>query len=101
MVAALTLFRATLARRLTSQDVVVSIICLAIFLAEYLTLPGSAKAGFLEGLNAFLKALAWPVVFIPGIGVLTLVPLAGLVAAQIFHPLFVRRMSHLSPVQEG
>ncbi len=91
MVAALTLFRAALARRLTSQDAVVSIICLAIFLVEYLTLPGGVKAGFLEGLNAFLKALAWPVVFIPGIGVLTLVPLAGLVAAQIFLPSFRQR----------
>ena len=31
------------------------------------------------------------VVFIPGIGVLTLVPLAGLVAAQIFLPSFRQR----------
>jgi hypothetical protein len=91
MVAALTLFRAALARRLTSQDAAVSIICLAIFLVQYLTLPGSSKVGFLEGINAFLKALAWPVVFIPGIGVLTLVLLAGLVAAQIFSPSFRQR----------
>jgi hypothetical protein len=91
MVAALTLFRAALARRLTSQDATVSIICLAIFLVQCLTLQGSSKVGFLEGINAFLKALAWPVVFVPGIGVLTLVPLAGLVAAQIFLPSFRQR----------
>jgi hypothetical protein len=91
MVAALTLFRAALARRLTGQDAVVSIICLAIFLVQYLALPAGGKVGLLEGVNAFLKALAWPVVFIPGIGVLTLVPLAGLVAAQIFLPSFRQR----------
>lgn len=91
MVAALTLFRAALARRLTSQDATVSIICLAIFLVQYLTLQGSSKVGFLEGINAFLKGLAWPVVFVSGIGVLTLVPLAGLVAAQIFSSSFRQR----------
>jgi hypothetical protein len=88
MIAALTLFRAALARRLTSQDAVISTICLATFLIQYLILPVSSKVGFLEGVNAFLKSLAWPAVFVPGIGLLTLVPLAGLVAAQIFLPSF-------------
>lgn len=87
-VAGLTLFRAALARRVTSRDIVVSIICLAIFLVQYLTFPSGRHAGFLEASDAFLKALAWPVIFVPGIGLLTLVPLVGLVAAQIFLPSF-------------
>jgi hypothetical protein len=91
MVAALTLFRAALARRLTSQDIAISIICFAIFLTQYLTPSAASKVGFWEGINAFLKALGWPVVFIPGIGMLTLVLLAGLVAAQIFSPSFRQR----------
>jgi hypothetical protein len=88
MVTALTLFRAALVRRVTSRDLVMAIACLAIFLVHYLTLPVSSKVGFLEGFNALLKALAWPVVFIPGIGLLTLVPLVGLVLAQLFFPSF-------------
>ena len=88
MVTALTLFRAALARRVTSRDLAMAIACLAIFLVHYLTLPVSSKVGFLEGFNALLKALAWPVVFIPGIGLLTLVPLVGLVLAQLFFPSF-------------
>jgi hypothetical protein len=84
MVTALTLFRAALVWRVTSQDLTIAIVCLTIFLVQYLTLPVSSKAGFLEGTDAFLKALAWPVVFIPGIGLLTLVPLVGLILAQLF-----------------
>jgi len=92
MVAALTLFRAALARRLTRLDAAVSIICLAIFLVQYLSFPPDTafKPGLLEGLNAFLKALAWPVDFVAGIGLVTLAPLGGLVAAQIFQPAFRR-----------
>ncbi len=84
MVTALTLFRAALELRVTSRDLTMAIGCLTIFLVQYLTLPVSSKVGFLEGINALLKALAWPVVFIPGIGLLTLVPLVGLVLAQLF-----------------
>jgi uncharacterized membrane protein (DUF485 family) len=91
-VAALTLFRAALAWRLTRQDAVVSLICLAIFLVQYLAFPASTsfKPGFLEAINAFVKALAWPVDFVAGIGVITLAVLAGLVTAQIFLPSFRR-----------
>ncbi len=87
-VAALILFRAGLARRVSDLDKMVSMVCLGIFLVQFLTLPGGGLAGLREGVNAFLKALAWPVVFVPGIGLLTLVPLAGLIAAQIFLPSF-------------
>jgi hypothetical protein len=66
-------------------------ICLAIFLACYLTGPKQAGVGFLEGCNAFLKALAWPAVFIPGAGTLSLIPLIGLVAAYIAVPSFRSR----------
>ena len=90
-VVALTLFRATLARRLGDLDKIVSIVCGVIFLVQYLSLPGGGHAGFGEGLNAFLKALAWPMVFVPGVGLLTVAPLAGLVAAQIFLPAFRQR----------
>jgi hypothetical protein len=91
MVVALTLFRAALARRLTDQDKVVSIICFVIFFVQSVSLPSGQGAGFWPTIGAFLKALAWPLVFIPGMGVLTLVPLAGLVAAQIYSPAFRQR----------
>lgn len=91
MVAALTLFRGALARRFSDLDKIVSIVCLVIFLVQFLTLPSNGHAGFLEGISAFLKALAWPVVFVPGVGLLTLVPLAGLIAAQMIVPSFRRQ----------
>lgn len=92
MVAALTLFRTVLARRLTLQDTVVSVVGLVIFLVQCLDFPSSSslKPGLLEGINAFIKALAWPADFLVGVGVVTLMPLAGLVAAQIFRPSFRR-----------
>jgi hypothetical protein len=89
-IAALTLFRAALARRITSQDIAIAAGCLIVFLIQYLTLDKSSRAGLVEGVNALLKALAWPVVFIPGIGLLTIVPLAALVLGQIVSPAFRR-----------
>jgi hypothetical protein len=88
MVTALTLFLAALKLRVTSRDLTVAIGCLTIFLVQYLGLPSNSKIGFLEALNALLKALAWPVVFIPGIGLLTLVPLVGLLLGQLFFASF-------------
>jgi len=91
MVVALTLFRAVVARRLTRRDEVLSVICLIIFLSFYLTMSAGVKAGLLEGCDALFKALAWPMVFIPGAGIFTLIPLGGLAVAYIYSPSFRTR----------
>jgi hypothetical protein len=96
MVGALTAFRATLSRRVTDQDKVVMIVCFAIFFFQLLSLPATHSAGIRDAITAFFKALAWPVVFLPGMGVMTLAPLAGLVVAQIFSPTF--RQNHVAYV---
>jgi len=88
MVFASTVFRAALAWRISRHDIVCAAVCLGIFLGFYLTMPGSGRAGFIEGLNAMLKTLGWPLIFVPLVGGVTLVPLVGLALAQIFLPSF-------------
>ncbi len=87
-IAALTLFRAALARRITSKDMVMAAGCLVVFLVQYFTMEKGNHAGLGEAVNALLKALGWPVVFVPGIGLLTIVVLAGLVLGQMIFPAF-------------
>jgi hypothetical protein len=96
MVVSLAFFQAVMARRITSKDVVLCGACLVIFFIQFLGNPGAGRIGFLEGLNALLKSLAWPVVFIPGIGWVTLVPLIGLLVAQFLYPSF--RQKHVTYV---
>ena len=93
MVVGLALFRAILARRLTPQDATLSIVCSAIFLIQFLGVAGGGKVGLMAATNAFLKALAWPVVFIPGIGVLTLVPVWGSWPPKYSSRVFGKKMS--------
>jgi len=88
MVTASVLFRSALARRMSPQDIISSVVCLAIFLSFYLAMGGSGHVPFGEALNAMLKTLGWPVVFVPFLGFITLVPLLGLALAQVFHPAF-------------
>ena len=85
----LTLFEAALARRITSRDVAVSAGCLVIFLTVYRHIHSDKPAGSLaELIGAFLKSLAWPAVFVPGAGLLTIATLAAFVTVQIIRPPF-------------
>ena len=88
LILGLTLFEALLARRVTSRDLTVSAICLAIFLAVYLNIVPDKRPGFAEAVGALLKALSWPATFVPLAGLFTVVPLAALVVTQYFRPEF-------------
>jgi hypothetical protein len=81
--------RACVLWRINWRELTLAAVTFLLFLACMITLPGGgAKIGFLEATNAFLKAIAWPVVFTPLAGIATLVPFAGLGAAYVFIPRF-------------
>ena len=92
LVAGTTLFRAGLARRITSRDIVLVVVCLAIFITFYLGMTQKPRApGIVEAIDALLRAVAWPVVFSPLFGLLTLIPFVALGLAQIISPSFRTR----------
>jgi hypothetical protein len=94
-VAGMVLIRAVGARRVAPSDAALFVGSLVIFLVFFLTLPRTgAKIGFLECCNAFLRSLAWPVVFLPAAGLVAAVPLIGLGAAYFLSPSFQRKNVH-------
>ncbi len=83
--------RAAVARRLDIREGILLGLALTVFLTCYLTGPHVGGIGLGEALDALLKSLAWPGVFIPGAGLLTLVPLAGLAICYVRLPAFRSR----------